>query len=334
MTTITLWRSVPRLLAAGVFLVASIFVAACTSPQRSQEVEPVTLSVLMTDDWGDRPAFLAAVKDFERAHKGVRVQIDRLPIRNMEAAVKGRINQGDPPDVVQWHAYAAGAQGLAEPLDDLWRKAGMKISEFFPGAVADVRWAGRLYGVPLDINALVIFFHPEPFARANLQPPGASTTFSDLERYGATLSSQDGSRRLLAVPNSYWAAYGWIRANGGELVRLASGKPVFTLDSPQVVEALAFLSRMVKQGYAFAPAGATSSADALALFRVGSSIVHASGSWTSRSWTANWWGGATARPLCRPEPPAEPVGALRGAAASSLPGRRRTRSLLLSYGGP
>ena len=233
----------------------------------------------MTDDWGDRPAFLAAVKDFEQRHRTVRVAIDRLPIRNMADAVRGLIEDRNPPDVVQWHAYAAGAQGMAEPVEDLWRKAGMKTSEFFPGAVDDVRWAGHLYGVPLDINALVLFFRPEPFASASLQPPGQTTTFVDLERYGPVLSSPDGFRRVLAVPNSYWAAYGWVRANGGELVRLSGGKPQFTLDSPEVVEALAFLSRMVKQGHAFAPIGATSSADALALFRAGSSVIHASGSW-------------------------------------------------------
>lgn len=233
----------------------------------------------MTDDWGDRPAFLAAVKEFEGRHREVRVDIELLPIRNMAEAVRGQIRSGEPADMVQWHAYAAGAQDLAEPLDDLWAEAGLETSEFFPGAIADVAWDGRLYGVPLDINALVLFYRPETFAAAGLDPPGQGTTFGDIERYGELITSPDGSRRVIAVANSYWAAYGWVRANGGDLVTVEDGVPRFTLDSPPVVETLEFLSGMVERGHAFPPAGANSSADALALFRSASAAIHASGSW-------------------------------------------------------
>jgi ABC-type glycerol-3-phosphate transport system substrate-binding protein len=277
MTTPTFGRFAPRLITALALLCSSL--AGCAALPATGEAEAVRLRVLMTDDWGDRPAFLTAVKEFERDHDGVRVEITKLPIRNMADAVRGQVGSGDPADLVQWHAYAAGAQGLAEPVDDLWEQAGMKESEFFPAAVADVAWGGRIYGVPLDINALVLFYRPDRFAAANLDPPGAGTTFADLERYGPALTSPDGSRRMIALANSYWAAFGWVRANGGELVIVEDGTPRFTLDSPPVVDTLSFLSRMVKGGYAFAPAGANSSVDSLALFRSGSTAIHASGSW-------------------------------------------------------
>lgn len=276
MTTQSTGRLARLLIAA---LVVSSSLAACSANPGSTQPAAVRLRVLMTDDWGDRPAFLSAVKQFEREHENVRVQVSKLPIRNMAEAVRGQVGSGEPADLVQWHAYAAGAQGLAEPLDDLWEEAGMTSSEFFPGAVEDVTWGDRIYGVPLDINALVLFYRPESFAAANLEPPGAETTFGDLERYGPALTSPDGSKRVIALANSYWAAYGWVRANGGELVTVQDGQPQFTLDSPPVVETLSFLSQMVERGYAFAPAGANSSADSLALFRSGSAAIHASGSW-------------------------------------------------------
>lgn len=262
----------------ALLMLAIVMLGACSaSPEPNA---PATrLRVLMTDDWGSRPAFLAAVRDFESSHAGVRVDVQKLPIRNMAEAVRGQVADGDPVDLVQWHAYAAGAQGLAEPVEDLWRSSGMESEEFFPGAIADVEWGEHLYGVPLDINALVLFYRPESFEAASLTPPGEGTTFGDLERYGDVLTTADGSRRVIALANSYWAAYGWVRANGGELVTVEDGKPRFSLDSPEVVDTLSFLSRMVKQGKAFAPAGANSSADSLALFRSGSAAIHASGSW-------------------------------------------------------
>lgn len=269
----------PGLRRIAVLLAVCLSLAGCSSGSAGTDAAPTRLRVLMTDDWGDRPAFLAAVKQFEEEHDSVRVEIAKLPIRNVAEAVRSQVNSGDPMDLVQWHAYAAGAQGLAEPLDDLWKKAGMKESEFFPGAFGDVAWGNRIFGVPLDINALVLFYRPESFAAANLQPPTAATTFTDLERYGRSMTSPDGSKRLIALASSYWAAYGWVRANGGELVTVENGEPLFTLDAPEVVDTLAFLSRMVKGGYAFAPAGANSSADSLALFRSGNAAIHASGSW-------------------------------------------------------
>ncbi len=255
-----------------------VMLGACSAPQEP-DAPPTRLRVLMTDDWGSRPAFLAAVRDFESSHDGVRVDVQKLPIRNMAKAVRGQVADGDPVDLVQWHAYAAGAQGLAEPVEDLWKSSGMESDEFFPGAIADVEWGEHLYGVPLDINALVLFYRPESFAAAGLTPPGEGTTFGDLERYGDAFATADGSPRVIALANSYWAAYGWVRANGGELVTVEDGKPKFSLDSPEVVDTLSFLSRMVEQGKAFAPAGANSSADSLALFRSGSAAIHASGSW-------------------------------------------------------
>jgi multiple sugar transport system substrate-binding protein len=262
---------------ALLMLVCVVLGACSASPE--VKTPAIRLRVLMTDDWGSRPAFLAAVRDFESSHDGVRVDVQKLPIRNMAEAVRGQVADGDPVDLVQWHAYAAGAQDLAEPLEDLWASSGMERDEFFPGAIADVEWGEHLYGVPLDINALVLFYRPESFTAAGLTPPGEGTTFGDLERYGDAFAAAAGSPRVIALANSYWAAYGWVRANGGELVTVEDGKPKFSLDSPEVVDTLSFLSRLVKQGKAIAPAGANSSADSLALFRSGSAAIHASGSW-------------------------------------------------------
>lgn len=260
-------------------LVLGMALSSCSPAGTQDASDPVRMRILMTDDWGDRPAFLAAVREFEDRNPGVRVQIDKLPIRNMADAVRAQVAAGDPVDLVQWHAFAAGAQGFAEPLDDLWEQAGLTESEYFPGAYGNVVWGDNIYGVPLDINALVLFYRADVLQDAGLDPPDGPFTFGDLEDYGRRLAAPDGSRRVIAIANSYWAAYGWVRANGGELVSVVDGRPRFTLDAPEVVEALDFLGRIVREELAFAPAGANSSADALALFRAGSSAFHASGSW-------------------------------------------------------
>lgn len=268
-----------RGLRARVVAIASLglLAAAC----QAQPPPPQTvLEFFMTQDWADTEAFLDAVREFERTHPNVRVDIKKFPIRLMEETVRSRVENGDPPDLVQWHAYAAGAQGLAEPLDDLWAKYRVSPDEFFPGAIADVTWGSHLYGVPLDTNALVLYYNTPAVESARLPNPPRIETFGDLERAAQAVTLPDGSRRALALPNSYWAPYGWIRANGGQLLEVSpDGKPRFTLDSAQVVEAVEFLASLIRKGYALPPAGANSNNDILSLFRAGSTAFFASGSW-------------------------------------------------------
>ncbi len=251
--------------------------AACSAGGPEQ---PTTLlRVLMTDDWVTVP-FVDAVRSFERQHPTVRVVIEKGPISLLTDAVRAAIGSGAPPDVVQGHAFSAAGQGLAQPLDDLW--AGhLDDAEFFPGAVEDVTWAGRRYGVPLDTNALVLLYNADLLRAAGVPEPGPDMTFAQFEAMVKALTTPDGRRRGLVVPTSTWWAYGWIRANGGETVDVnPDGTAHLSLDTPEVVGAMSYLRGLIDKGYAFPPRAADShSGDAVALFANGSVAFHASGSW-------------------------------------------------------
>ncbi len=238
------------------------------------------LRVVMTDDWVTAP-FTDAVREFERSHPGVRVDIDKGPIGRMADVVRAGISSGVPPDVVQGHAHTGAGQDLADPVDDLWQRHRLTAGEYLPGAVEDVTWGGRRYGLPLDSNAMALLYNRDTFEAAGVSPPDPSATFGDLERLAARLTSPDGSRRGLVVPVDTWVTYGWIKANGGELVAAdGAGRPRVTLDDPAVVETVSYLAGLVTKGVAFGPSGPDArSTDAYALFRSGASAMYASGSW-------------------------------------------------------
>ena len=259
----------------------SLLLATVASACSSGGPEPPTtlLRVLMTDDWVTMP-FVDAVRSFERDNPTVRVVIEKGPISVVTDAVRAGISSGAPPDVVQGHAFSAAGLALAQPLDDLWAKH-LDVGEFFPGAIEDVTWAGRRYGVPLDTNALVLMYNVDVLRRAGVPEPGPTMTFAEFEALTQALTSADGQRRGFVVPNNAWWTYGWIKANGGETVEIGSdGRAQLSLDSPQVVEALSFLSGLIEKGYAFPPRATDShTGDAMALFASGAAAIHASGSW-------------------------------------------------------
>jgi multiple sugar transport system substrate-binding protein len=258
-------------------IVAVLTAAACGGAGPPQ---PTTLlHVLMTDDWVTVP-FVDAVRSFEREHPDVRVVVDKGPIALLTDSVRAGIASGAPPDVVQGHAFAAAAAGLAQPLDDLWATH-LDPGDFFPGAVEDVTWAGRRFGVPLDTNALVLMYNVDLLGRAGVPEPGPAMTFGGFEDLVKALTAPDGQHRGFVVPNSTWWTYGWIKANGGETVDVgADGQAQLSLDAPEVVQAVSFLSGLIDKGYAYPPRAADShTGDAVALFASGAVAMYASGSW-------------------------------------------------------
>ena len=263
------------------FLAAVMALVVGTACADAEPKGPDTvLRVMMTDDWVT-PPYIDAVREFERRHPNVRVDTDKASSGRMGDVVRAGISSGGPPDVVQSHAHTGAGQGLAQSVDDLWERHGLRPEEFIPGAVEDVTWGGRRYGLPLDSNAMVILYNVDHFRAAGIEPPGPSTTFADFERIAQALTTPDGSRRGLVIPLNTWVTYGWIKANGGELVEVdASGRPRFSFAEPPVVEAVGFLDRLIEAGWAYGPAGGdAASADAYALFRSGAASMHASGSW-------------------------------------------------------
>ncbi len=260
--------------AVTALLVVGVLVAtACSAPE---DPAPTTLRVMLTDDWATPPV-LDAVRDFEGSHPRVRIVVDKAPIKGMLDAVRG---SASPPDVVQAHAFAAAARGLAQPLDDLWEKH-LKPEEFFPGALDDVTFAGRRYGVPLDTNALVLLYNADHFRAADVPLPRGPMSFPELEAVARALTKPDGTQTALALGTSTWQTFGWVGANGGEYVGIGpDARPEFKFDSPEVVGAIGFLAGLVDQGLALPPRAAnTHSSDVFALFESGATSMYTSGFW-------------------------------------------------------
>ncbi|MGH3666454.1 MAG: sugar ABC transporter substrate-binding protein [Egibacteraceae bacterium] len=261
--------------ALGVLLAA--LTAACVGAPATTEAR--SLTVVMADDWATTEPVTDAVRDFEANHPGVTVQVQGLPFNQIMDAVAAGVAAGDPPDVVQQHAFAAAAVELAEPVDDLWQRW-LDPAEYLPGAVKDVSWAGRRYGVPLDTNAMVLFANTDALRATAAQLPAGPTTFAEVARVAEAVSTRDGSRRGIALASSSWTTYGWIRANGGEIVHVADDGAVrFSFTDPAVVAAVDFLGKMVRDMDAFPPETRDVSADAFTLFRTERAALHVSGTW-------------------------------------------------------
>jgi multiple sugar transport system substrate-binding protein len=117
------------------------------------------------------------------------------------------------------------------------------------------------------------------FERAGLELDDVAT-LEGFELAAEQVVDSGASQYAITVSASSWAAYGWIVANGGQLLtRDADGQIVFTLDDPANVAALEQLAELVATERAPGPFAQNLALEAIESFADGSTAMHASGSW-------------------------------------------------------
>jgi ABC-type glycerol-3-phosphate transport system substrate-binding protein len=227
-------------------------------PPRNPDLpkERVDLEVwLYLDFWVQDTLFREIVRDFEETYPNVKVHVQAFVPESMVSRVRQASQFGDPPDLAQGHVFAMAAQGFAEPIDDLWQKWGAE-SEFLPIGMEEVTWQGKRYGVPMEVYCLALLYNKDLFDLAGRPYPGELYEAYRFQEDLAALSAADGSRYGLGLSTDPWYAFGWLAANGGEVLAQnpaalapGSGQPLVwtgsytvTLNSPRNIAALQFIA--------------------------------------------------------------------------------------------
>jgi multiple sugar transport system substrate-binding protein len=234
----------------------------------------------MADDWASAPAVVDVINDFEEDHGDVRVEVQASPFSQIADLVGASGELEQPYDLAHWHAFAAAADGLAEPVGELWEAHGLEAEDYLPGALQSVTWQGERYGVPLDTNALVLLVRPEALEDAGLGVEDLADVDGFLDVAHRIVEAGVAPHAML-VGASSWTAYGWIRAFGGELVTVdaATGDPEFSFEDPRTIAALELRATLVGEGLAPSPFAPDLASEGVQLFAQGQVAMHSGGSW-------------------------------------------------------
>ncbi|MEU6403351.1 extracellular solute-binding protein [Streptomyces sp. NPDC046985] len=145
--------------------------------------------------------------------------------------------------------------GLLDPWDlDVLAEYGVRPDAFTDAVWSRTQFRGRTYAIPLDTHPFIVFYHPEPAAKAGLlKSDGAldADAFSSPDRFlaaGRELAKASGRQGIAFgyvtdTAQGWRLFYGLYRQTGGVL-RLPEGGPA-EADVDRMAEVIAFMARLV-----------------------------------------------------------------------------------------
>lgn len=223
---------------AATALVASLALAATacgSSDGDSGKADgPVTLTWWDTSNaTNEAPTYKALVKEFEAAHKDIKVKYVNVPFDQAQNKFDTAAGSKGAPDVLRsevgWTpAFAKKSYFL--PLDGT--EALADRSKFQASLIKQAQYQGKTYGVPLVTDTLALVYNKALFKKAGITE--APTTWDELKADAAKIKDKAGV-------DGYWGStagyYGqpFLYGEGTDTVDAAAKK--ITVDSPAAKKA-------------------------------------------------------------------------------------------------
>ncbi|MFB0627457.1 ABC transporter substrate-binding protein [Streptomyces sp. AB3(2024)] len=229
-----------RFLGGSLMIVAgSVVTTACsTNPGAGGSSAAKTTLNVWYHAYGEAGAQQAALRyatAFTKAHPDTAVKVTWVP-GDYTAKLNATLLTDAAPDVFEIGDFndSLARRGQIAALDDLY---GSARSDFNDNAIAGVTVDGKLYGVKMIDDVMMLYFRKSRLAQAGITPP---TTFDELVAAAKALTAKTGKGLFVGNDGLGDSPILAVRSNGGDLV--ADGKVAF--GSPQALEALTGLKRL------------------------------------------------------------------------------------------
>jgi multiple sugar transport system substrate-binding protein len=204
-------------------------------------------------DQNQAPGIEKVLAEFT-AQTGIQTRVEITPWNDywtlMEAAATG----GSLPDVFWMHSGQVRRYMEANLLMDLTSKIrSSKVANMsnFPKDLVDLyTHNGKQYAIPKDWDTIALVYNKKLFDAAGVPYPTNNWTWNDLRNAAQKLTDASKNQWGIAftpgeTQTGYWNL---IYQNGGYVINAPAKKSGF--DDPKTIEAMEFVEKLLKDGYA------------------------------------------------------------------------------------
>lgn len=211
--------------------------AAQTPPAFTREASIVS--------WGfgaeeTNPMAFTRVNAFQQAYPSI--QLELVPEFDQQKLLTGFASK-QLPDLLWMDRFTIGswaARGVLQPLDDLIAAAGIDTSKYYPAALDEVTYDGKIYGLPGFIDVRGLYVNLDALAEVGFDPATLDTSnWEQLSQLGGQLVKGEGDRvDRWGFDNKLQAGHIWLWGNGNGATFISEDGTEVTFDDPKAVEAL------------------------------------------------------------------------------------------------
>lgn len=245
---------------------------------------------------GDGVRMKQIVEEFNKSQSDIHVTESTLTWGEpFYTKVHTGVVSGQTPDVMTYHLshFAAGIQGkdLRPITNEELAQAGLKQSDFQDSIVQrslelskKYGDSDQLFGVPLDIHTLVLYYNKTALKKAGLLgPDGKPTGTESIDAFDKMLGEAKAKTRLLPIaastnteePASCWRIwYTFLKQQNGDFIK--DGQLTFDDVEKQGAKSLQIIADWMKEGYT--PRN-TTYPSSVALFSAGRAVFMINGNW-------------------------------------------------------
>lgn len=214
--------------------------------------------------------------DFNKANPNVTVEGQGVPIGEFYVKMETGYTSGSGPDVGSGGAgylqygYAGWTKDLTSTLEPAEKE------DYFPVAMECVTYQGKVYALPFQSDAHVMWYRKDLMQQAGVDASKAPGTWDALLDYARKTTKKNGDTYDVAgilldgSPSKMHQTYAFIYQNGGKLVE---GDEKVYFDDPKTIEAVQWVADWgLKDG--LAPKGGISEQVRGATFAAGKVAIH------------------------------------------------------------
>ncbi len=146
--------------------------------------------------WEDSSVMNPIIKSYESANPGVTINYEKMDPGSYRDKLVARSKSGQGPDIFRFHnTWLPEISDVVAPLPPTVMSNSEFEKTFYPVAQKDLKVGNYYYGIPLEIDGLVLVYNNGLFKKAGIS--AAPTTWDDITNIVPKLTVKDTNGQLI-----------------------------------------------------------------------------------------------------------------------------------------
>ncbi|MFB9630337.1 ABC transporter substrate-binding protein [Nonomuraea helvata] len=236
-----------RLLALATAAVMAFGVGACSSDQNTSAAESGQSGPVNMEFWGWAP-YEKIVDQWNASHPIIKVTFKKIPSggKGGYTQITNAITAGQGPCLAQIEYQAIPSMLVKNTVMDITKDASADIAKYLPSAVSASSIGGKIYGIPVDVGPMVLFYRKDLFTKYGITEPPA--TWAEYKADAEKVAAADPSVKFGNAPSEGNDLAAYTLQTGQSWYSTSGDSWTVSIDNPGTRKVAAFWQDLKDKG--------------------------------------------------------------------------------------